>query len=153
MAGETVLTIVGNLTGDPELRYTPSGHAVAKFTVASTPRALDRQTGEWKDGDPLFMRCTMWRQPAEHTAESLSKGDRVIVVGRLVQRSFETRDGDRRQVMELEVDEVGPSLRYATARVARTSRSRADSGPQSGRDAADDPWGGPGQQYDPEPPF
>ena len=114
MANETITTIVGNLTADPELRFTPNGHAVANFTVASTPRTFDRQSGEWKDGDALFMRCTIWRDAAEHVAESLTCGDRVVVQGRLRQRSFETRDGDKRTVVELEVDEIGPSLRYAT---------------------------------------
>jgi single-strand DNA-binding protein len=117
MANETITTIVGNLTADPELRFTPNGVAVANFTVASTPRSFDRQSGEWKDGDALFMRCTIWRQPAEHVGESLTRGDRVVVQGRLRQRSFETRDGDKRTVVELDVDEIGPSLRYATVKV------------------------------------
>jgi len=114
MTNETITTVVGNLTADPELRFTPSGAAVANFTVASTPRMFDRQSGEWKDGDALFLRCTIWRQAAEHVAESLTRGDRVIVQGRLRQHSFETREGEKRTVVELEVDEVGPSLRYAT---------------------------------------
>ncbi len=122
MANETITTVVGNLTADPELRFTPSGAAVANFTVASTPRTFDRQSGEWKDGDALFMRCTIWRDAAEHVAESLTCGDRVVVQGRLRQRSFETRDGDKRTVVELEVDEIGPSLRYATAKVTKASR-------------------------------
>ena len=117
MAGETVITVVGNLTADPELRFTPSGAAVANFTVASTPRTFDRQSGEWKDGESLFLRCNVWRQPAENVAESLTRGMRVMVSGRLRQRSFETREGEKRTVVELEVDEVGPSLRYATAKV------------------------------------
>ena len=122
MAGETVITVIGNLTGDPELRFTPSGAAVANFTVASTPRTFDRQTNEWKDGETLFLRCSVWREAAENVAESLAKGNRVIVQGRLVQRSFETREGEKRTVVEMQVDEVGPSLRYATAKVTRTQR-------------------------------
>src|SRR6218665_3583876 len=123
MSGETVITVIGNLTGDPELRFTPSGAAVANFTVASTPRTFDRQSNEWKDGDTLFLRCSIWREAAESVAESLTKGTRVIVTGRLVQRSYETREGEKRTVYELQVDEVGPSLRYATAKVTRTQRS------------------------------
>ncbi len=123
MAGETTLTIVGNLTADPELRFTPAGHAVADFTVASTPRSYDRQAGEWRDGEALFLRCTAWRQLAEHTAESLTKGTRVIVTGRLRQRSFELAEGGTRTVTELDVDELGPSLRYSTARVTKTTRT------------------------------
>src|SRR3954463_1067966 len=132
MAGETVITVVGNLTSDPELRFTPSGQAVASFTVASTPRSLDRQSNEWKDGDPLFLRCTVWRQAAENVAETLHKGFRVIVQGRLKQRSFETREGEKRTVVELDVDEVGPSLRYATARVNKAGRSGGNGGGFSG---------------------
>ncbi len=128
MANETITTIVGNLTADPELRFTPAGHAVANFTVASTPRTFDRQSGEWRDGDALFMRCTIWRDAAEHIAESLTRGDRVVVQGRLRQRSFETRDGDKRTVVELDVDEIGPSLRYATVKVTKANRAGADSG-------------------------
>ena len=112
---DTTVTVIGNLTADPELRFTPSGAAVANFTVASTPRTLDRQTGQWRDGDPLFLRCTLWQQQAENAAESLRKGHRVIVVGRLRQRAFETRDGDKRTVIELDVDEIGPALRWAIA--------------------------------------
>ncbi len=123
MAGETTLTIVGNLTGDPELRFTPAGHAVAEFTVASTPRTYDRERGEWRDGEPLFLRCTAWRQLAEHAAESLTKGTRVIVTGRLRQRSFELSEGVTRTVTELDVDELGPSLRHSTARVTKTTRT------------------------------
>ncbi len=123
MAGETTLTIVGNLTADPELRFTPAGHAVADFTVASTPRSYDRQTGQWRDGEALFLRCTAWRQLAEHTAESLTKGIRVIVTGRLRQRSFELTEGVTRTVTELDVDELGPSLRHSTARVTKTTRT------------------------------
>src|SRR5688572_11867902 len=122
MAGDTVITVVGNLTGDPELRFTPSGAAVANFTVASTPRTFDRQTNEWKDGETLFLRCSIWREAAENVAESLTKGMRVIVQGRLVQRSYETREGEKRTVVELQVDEIGPSLRYASAKVTRTQR-------------------------------
>lgn len=121
MAGETIITLVGNLTADPELRYTPNGLAVANFTVASTPRVYDRQSSEWKDGDALFLRCSVWRDFAEHVASSLTKGARVIVQGRLKQRSYETEAGERRSVMELEVEEIGPSLRYATAQVTKTS--------------------------------
>jgi single-strand DNA-binding protein len=128
MAGETTITIVGNLTDDPELRFTPSGAAVAKFRIASTPRTLDRQSGEWKDGEPLFLACNIWRDAAEHVAESLQRGARVIVQGRLRQRSYETREGEKRTVYELEVDEIGPSLRYATAKVQRMNRTGGGSG-------------------------
>lgn len=163
MAGETVITVIGNLTADPELRFTPSGAAVANFTVASTPRTFDRQTGEWKDGDALFLRCNVWRQAAENVAESLTRGMRVMVQGRLRQRSFETREGEKRTVVELEVDEVGPSLRYASAKVTRTQRSGGGGfggggggfggGAPSGG-YADDPWAtpAPGGASD-EPPF
>lgn len=123
MAGETTLTVIGHLTADAELRFTPSGAAVANFTVASTPRRFDKQTGEWKDEDSLFLRCNIWRQAAENVAETLLRGARVIVVGRLKQRSFETREGEKRTVVELEVDEVGPSLRYATATVSKVNSS------------------------------
>jgi len=137
MSGETVITVVGNLTSDAELRFTQSGAAVASFTVASTPRSFDKASGEWKDGPALFLRCQLWRQPAENVAESLTKGTRVIVQGRLVQRSFETREGEKRTVVELQVDEIGPSLKYATAKVQRATRSDS-----SGRNApTDDPWG------------
>jgi len=163
VAGETVITVVGNLTADPELRFTPSGAAVANFTVASTPRTFDRQSGEWKDGEALFLRCNIWRQAAENTAESLTRGMRVIVSGRLRQRSFETREGEKRTVMEMEVDEVGPSLRYATAKVNKATRQGGGSGNggygSSGSfgPAAEDPWSsappaGSGG-YDEEPPF
>ncbi|MBP8919273.1 MAG: single-stranded DNA-binding protein [Micropruina sp.] len=121
MAGETIITLVGNLTADPELRFTPSGAAVANFTVASTPRTFDRQTSEWKDGDAMFLNCSVWRQAAENVAESLTKGMRVVVQGRLKSRSYETREGERRTVFEIDVDEIGPSLRYASARVTRNS--------------------------------
>src|SRR5215212_5908611 len=128
MAGETTITVIGNLTDDPELRFTPSGAAVAKFRVASTPRTMDRQSGEWKDGEPLFLQCNVWRDAAEHVAESLQRGARVIVQGRLRQRSYETREGEKRTVYELEVDEIGPSLRYATAKVQKMNRSGGGGG-------------------------
>jgi single-strand DNA-binding protein len=123
MAGETVVTLVGNLVDDPELRFTPSGAAVANFRVASTPRTYDRQSGEWKDGESLFISCSVWRQAAENVAESLQRGMRVIVQGRLKSRSYETREGEKRTVFEIDVDEVGPSLRSATAKVTRAMRS------------------------------
>ncbi|MET3204909.1 MULTISPECIES: single-stranded DNA-binding protein [unclassified Arthrobacter] len=123
MAGETTITVIGNLTNDPELRFTPSGSAVANFTIASTPRTFDRQSNEWKDGETLFLRAAVWREAAENVAESLTKGMRVIVSGRLKSRSYETKEGEKRTVMELEVDEIGPSLRYANAKVNRTQRS------------------------------
>ena len=121
MAGETIITVVGNLTGEPELRFTPSGDAVANFTVASTPRTFDRASNEWKDGEAMFLRCSLWRQAAENVTESLTKGMRVIVTGRLKSRSYETREGEKRTSFEIEVDEIGPSLRYATANVTRTT--------------------------------
>ncbi|MGV0158793.1 single-stranded DNA-binding protein [Mycobacterium colombiense] len=174
MAGDTTITVVGNLTADPELRFTPSGAAVANFTVASTPRIYDRQSGEWKDGEALFLRCNIWREAAENVAESLTRGARVIVTGRLKQRSFETREGEKRTVVEVEVDEIGPSLRYATAKVNKASRSgggggggggfggggggsRQQSAPASSA-PADDPWGsapasGSFGGGDDEPPF
>jgi len=123
MSADTTITVVGNLTADPDLRFTTSGVAVAAFTVASTPRVFDRQSGEWKDGDTLFLRCTLWRQPAENTAETLSKGTRVIVTGRLKQRTYDTPDGQQRTVTEIDVDDIGPSLRYATATVTRTRKT------------------------------
>ncbi|MFE2415083.1 single-stranded DNA-binding protein [Kitasatospora sp. NPDC059408] len=132
MAGETVITLVGNLVDDPELRFTPSGAAVAKFRIASTPRTFDRQTNEWKDGESLFLTCNVWRQPAENVAESLQRGMRVIVQGRLRQRSYETKEGEKRTVFEVEVDEVGPSLRSATAKVTRANRSGGPGGPGGG---------------------
>lgn len=161
MAGEIVITVVGNLCDDPELRFTPSGVAVAKFRVASTPRTFDRSSGEWKDGEPTFLSCTVWRQPAEHVAESLQRGARVIVTGRLRQRSYETREGEKRTVMEVEVDEVGPSLRYATAKVQKMMRSSDGSGRTPAGGTSDDPWqapaaagGGPTRgDFDAEPPF
>jgi len=125
MAGETQITLIGNLTDDPELRYTPSGAAVVNFTVASTPRVFDQQAREWRDGDPLFLRCTLWRQPAEHLTESLSKGARVILTGRPVQRSFDAQADEKRTVTEVQVDEIGPSLRYATATVTKPTRARS----------------------------
>ena len=141
MAGDTVITVIGNITGDPELRFTPSGAAVANFTVASTPRAFDRQSNEWKDGETLFMRCSVWRDAAENVAESLQRGTRVIVSGRLKSRSYETKEGEKRTVVEMEVDEVGPSLRYASAKVTKTQRGSGGGG-QGG-------FGGGGQQEDP----
>jgi single-strand DNA-binding protein len=158
MAGETTITVIGNLTADPELRFTPSGAAVASFTVASTPRTFDRSSGEWKDGDALFLRCNIWRQAAENVAESLTRGARVVVSGRLRQRSFETREGEKRTVVELEVDEVGPSLRYATAKINKVNRGPGGGGGYGGASSpADDPWGsappaGPAVPED-EPPF
>ncbi len=144
MAGETPITVVGNLTADPELRFTPSGAAVANFTVASTPRTFDRQTNEWKDGESMFLNCSVWRQAAENVAESLVRGSRVVVSGRLKARSFETREGEKRTVFEIDVDEVGPSLKYATAKVTKTSRSGGGYGgqPQGGQGA-----GGPGGSW------
>ncbi len=143
MAGETVITVVGNLTNDPELRFTPNGAAVASFTVASTPRTLDRATNEWKDGDALFLRCSIWRQAAEHVAESLQKGARVIVQGRLKQRSFETREGEKRTVVELDVDEIGPSLKYATAKVVKAGRGGGGGGGGGGYGGPSGGYGGP----------
>ena len=144
MAGETVITVVGNLTADPELRFTPSGAAVASFTVASTPRTFDRQANEWKDVETLVLRGSVWREAAENVAESLTKGTRVIVQGRLVQRSFETREGEKRTVVEMQVDEVGPSLRYATAKVTRTQRGGGGFGGGSGGGGFDNQRGGGG---------
>lgn len=138
MSGDTIITVVGNLTGDPEMRFTPSGVGVATFTVASTPRTFDRQRSEFVDGDTLFMRCSVWREAAENVAESLTKGMRVIVQGRLVQRSYETREGEKRSVVELQVDEVGPSLRHASAKVTRAQRS---GGGGAGGAQEPDPWG------------
>ena len=156
-AGDTVITLVGNLVDDPELRFTPSGAAVAKFRIASTPRFLDKQTNEWKDGESLFLTCNVWRQAAENVAESLQRGMRVMVQGRLKQRSYETKEGEKRTVYEVEVDEVGPSLKYATAKVNKTTRSGAGGGGGFGGAPADDPWGSPaparvGGATD-EPPF
>lgn len=159
MAGETVITVVGNLTADPELRFTPSGAPVANFTIASTPRTFDRQSGEWKDGEALFMRCSIWRQAAESVADSLTKGTRVVATGRLKQRSFETKEGEKRTVVEMDVDEIGPSLRYATAKVTKASRgSGGGGGGYGGGGQAEDPWGsapaaGGGGGFSDEPPF
>jgi len=170
VAGETVITVIGNLTNDPELRFTPSGAAVASFTVASTPRMLDKATNEWKDGDALFLRCSIWRQAAENVAESLQRGARVVVTGRLKQRSFETKEGEKRTVVELDVDEVGPSLKYATAKITKASRGSGGGGggygngsPQGASSGAsatsDDPWAsapagaGGGGGWSDEPPF
>jgi len=180
-AGDTQITIVGNLVDDPQLRYTPTGNAVANFRVASTPRFMDRATNEWKDGDSLFLTCNVWRQPAENVAESLQRGMRVIVSGRLRQRSYETKEGEKRTVYEVEVDEVGPSLRNASAKVTKSQRSggggggggfgggggsspgggQGGYGGGSSRPPADDPWasdsgssgGGGDSTYSDEPPF
>jgi single-strand DNA-binding protein len=152
-AGDTVITLVGNLVDDPELRFTPSGAAVARFRIASTPRYLDRQTNEWKDGESLFLTCNVWRQAAENVAESLQRGMRVLVQGRLKQRSYETKEGEKRTVFEVEVDEVGPSLRNATAKVTKTTRSGGGFGGGGGAGGgfgggqpADDPWATPAPQ-------
>ncbi|MCU1687236.1 MAG: ssb [Amycolatopsis sp.] len=169
MAGDTIITVIGNLTSDPELRFTPSGAAVANFTVASTPRTLDKASGEWKDGEALFLRCNIWRQAAENVAESLTRGARVVVQGRLKQRSFETKEGEKRTVVELEVDEIGPSLKYATAKVNKVSRGGGGGGGFGGGSSSggggsapsDDPWGsapaaassGGGGGFADEPPF
>lgn len=143
MAGETVITVVGNLTADPELRYTQNGLAVANFTIASTPRTYDRQSNEWKDGEALFLRASCWREFAEHVAGSLTKGSRVIASGRLKQRSYETKEGEKRTTIELEVDEIGPSLRYATAQVTRAA-SGGGGGQQRPQVQQDEPWATPG---------
>jgi len=176
MANETIITVIGNLTNDPELRFTPSGSAVANFTIASTPRTFDTNSKEWKDGETLFLRAAVWREAAENVAESLTKGMRVIVSGRLKQRSYDTKEGEKRTVIELEVDEIGPSLKYANAKVNRTQRSGGqgnggggNSGGFGGNSQAsggqqDDPWatpaasvnngaGGWGNGPDSEPPF
>ena len=148
MAGETPITIVGNLTADPELRFTPSGAAVANFTVASTPRQFDRQANEFKDGETLFMRCSVWREAAENVSESLTRGTRVVVTGRLVSRSWQTQEGENRTVMEMQVDEIGPSLRYATAKVTKAQRGGGQQGGWGGQQGAQ-PAGAPsagGQQ-------
>ena len=147
MAGETIITVVGNLTADPELRYTQNGLPVANFTIASTPRTMDAQTREWKDGEALFMRASVWREFAEHVAGSLTKGMRVIATGRLKQRSYETREGEKRTSIELEVDEIGPSLRYATAQVTRAARNdgaAANAQQAWAAPAAEEPWATPG---------
>jgi single-strand DNA-binding protein len=174
MAGETVITVVGNLVDDPELRFTPSGAAVANFRIASTPRTFDTETREWKDGEALFLSCSVWRQAAENVAESLQKGMRVVVQGRLKQRSYETREGEKRTVFELEVEEVGPSLKFATAKVARAQRSGgggggyggggggggySGGGAAGGGSSQPDPWassgpsGGGGQSAPPNDPW
>lgn len=145
MAGDTLITVVGNLTGDVELKFVPSGKAVANFTIASTPRTFDKQSNEWRDGEALFLRCSLWGQPAENAAESLTKGMRVIVTGALKQRSYETREGEKRSVIELAVEEVAPSLKFATAKVQRAGRGNGggqSSGGRSSRSSApaDDPW-------------
>jgi single-strand DNA-binding protein len=164
-AGDTQITIIGNLVDDPQLRYTPTGQAVANFRVASTPRFLDRQTNEWKDGDSLFLSCNIWRQAAENVAESLQRGMRVIVSGRLRQRSYETKEGEKRTVYEIEVDEVGPSLRNASAKVVRSSRATGQGGGSGGGGGygssggsrpADDPWASEpadSSGFSDEPPF
>ena len=183
MAGETIITVIGNLTNDPELRFTPSGSAVANFTIASTPRTFDRQANEWKDGETLFLRASVWREMAENVAESLTKGMRVVAEGRLKSRTYDTKEGEKRTVMELEVDEIGPSLRYANAKVNRTARNGNGGGNTGGgfgggqqtaqggngggwgggqQQQAEDPWatpnatanaGGWGNGPDSEPPF
>ena len=145
MAGETIITVVGNLTADPELRYTQNGLPVANFTIASTPRNFDRQSNEWKDGEALFLRASVWREFAEHVAGSLTKGMRVIATGRLKQRSYQDREGNNRTAIELEVDEIGPSLRYATASVTRAAGGSGGGGGQSRpAQVADEPWSTPG---------
>ena len=154
-AGDIVITVVGNLVSDPELRFTPSGAAVANFRVASTPRVLDKATNEWKDGESFFISCNVWRQYAENVAESLQKGMRVIVTGRLKQRSYETREGEKRTVVEMDVDEVGPALKNATAKVSKVAREGGSFGGGGSSAPADDPWAsGPagGAGFD-EPPF
>ena len=167
MAGETTITVIGNLTNDPELRFTPSGSAVANFTIASTPKVFDRQTNEYKDGETLFLRASVWREMAENTAESLTKGMRVIASGRLKSRSYDTKEGEKRTVIELEVDEIGPSLRYANAKVNRTQRGGNSGGfggqqqPAMAAAPQQDPWATPaasnaigwGNGPDAEPPF
>jgi len=152
MAGETIITVVGNLTADPELRYTQNGLPVANFTIASTPRNFDRQANEWKDGEALFLRASVWREFAEHVAGSLTKGMRVIATGRLKQRSYQDREGNNRTAIELEVDEIGPSLRYATAQVTRAAGGSGGGGSFGGggqsrpAQVADEPWSTPGSQ-------
>lgn len=142
MAGETIIVVVGNLTGDPELRFSQSGTAVANFTIASTPRTFDKQSNEFKDGETLFMRCAIWREAAENVAESLTKGMRVIAQGRLVQRSYDDREGNKRTVTELQVEEIGPSLKYASAKVTRAQRSTGNGAPQQ-QQGEPDPWATP----------
>lgn len=155
MAGETTLVLVGNLVSDPEMRYTPSGAAVTNFTVASTPRVMNKQTNAWEDGESLFLRCSIWRDAAEHVAESLVKGTRVIVTGRLKQRSYDAKDGEKRTVIELDVEDIGPSLKYANAKVNKVERSGTDGfspAARSGGARQDDPWGAsapPAGAFDP----
>jgi len=167
VAGETIITVVGNLTADPELRYTQGGLAVANFTIASTPRTFDRTANDWKDGEALFLRASCWRDFAEHVAGSLTKGTRVVATGRLKQRSYDDRDGNKRTAIELEVDEIGPSLRYATAQVTRAAGGSGAGGGRSSQGAvaeepwaasapaggADDVWNAPGTNYNDETPF
>lgn len=146
MAGETIIVVVGNLTGDPELRFSQSGTAVANFTIASTPRTFDKQSNEFKDGETLFMRCAIWREAAENVAESLTKGMRVIAQGRLVQRSYDDREGNKRTVTELQVEEIGPSLKYASAKVTRAQRPTGNGAPQQqGQQSAPEQWSGTSQ--------
>src|SRR5699024_9329537 len=147
MAGDTPLTIVGNLTADPALRFTPSGAAVANFTVASTPRQFDRQTNEWKDQETLFMRCSIWREAAENVAESLTRGTRVVVTGRLVSRSWDSPEGEKRTVMEMQADEIGPSLRFATAKVTKAQRGGGGGGNWGGQGGAQQGGAPGGQQF------
>lgn len=152
MVGETVITVVGNLTDDPELRLTPSGDTVAHFTVASTPRTFDRQSNEWRDAETLFLRCSVWRQEAEHAAESLTRGTRVIVQGRLRQRTYETREGERRTVIELEADEIGPSLRFAAVTITKSPHTAVPAGSRGGRrPPAEDLFTSPGGGEQPVP--
>lgn len=158
MSGDTTLTIIGNLTADPELRFTPAGVAVANFTVASTPRKFNAQTNQWEDGDALFLRCSLWRQAVENVAECLTKGARILVTGRLHQRSFETKEGEKRTVVELDVDEIGPSLKYATVKVNKigrttTSADQAGGGQPSTASGGADPWGSRAPAGEVEPPF
>lgn len=152
MANETIITVVGNLTGDPELRFTPSGSAVANFTIASTPRTFDRQANDWKDGETLFLRTSVWKEAAENVAETLTKGTRVVAQGRLKMRSYEDKNQEKRTVTELEVDEIGPSLRYASAKVTRTNRTDK---PAQASTPAQDPWASPvsNQPVESDPPF
>ncbi|WP_067565916.1 single-stranded DNA-binding protein [Nocardia acidivorans] len=151
MSNDTVITVIGNLTADPELRFTPAGAAVANFTVASTPRVFNKTSQEWEDGEALFLRCNIWREAAENVAESLTRGSRILVSGKLKQRSYETKEGEKRSVIELEVDEVGPSLKYATAKVNKTTRGGGGNGGSgSQRSGGGDPWG---SSRNDEPPY
>jgi len=151
MSNDTMITVIGNLTADPELRFTPAGAAVANFTVASTPRKFNKNTNEWEDDETLFLRCNIWREAAENVAESLTRGVRIIVQGRLKQRSFETREGEKRTVVELEVDEVGPSLKSATAKVNKTTRGNGSGASRPQQRGGEDPWGS--NARDEEAPF